>query len=81
MVQKNAEALDWHRADVVAVSTRSRPKAADESVVEAYAWDLVSTRSRPKAAGRANSHRSRLGGRFNSQPPEGGWTPVYKVQS
>ena len=50
MVQKNAEALDWHRADVVAVSTRSRPKAADTTATAHPARLQVSTRSRPKAA-------------------------------
>ena len=35
--------------------------------------EAVSTHSRPKAAGRLNDRGINICGRFNSQPPEGGW--------
>ena len=34
---------------------------------------VVSTHSRPKAAGTGGASRATAAGRFNSQPPEGGW--------
>ena len=36
--------------------------------------DAVSTHSRPKAAGRHFTVFQKLLNRFNSQPPEGGWS-------
>ena len=36
----------------------------------------VSTHSRPKAAGKLSSHSGQYSIGFNSQPPEGGWTPT-----
>ena len=39
---------------------------------------VVSTHSRPKAAG-SQLHRARCGfGRFNTQPPEGGWLVFHQ---
>ena len=55
-----------------AVSTHSRPKAADTTNRHISAFCGVSTHSRPKAAGRQKSHRH-PDRRFNTQPPEGGW--------
>ena len=60
-------------AGVFIVSTHSRPKAAGVYRPNLRRIFKVSTHSRPKAAGKA----FRLGvilNRFNSQPPEGGWT-------
>ena len=37
----------------------------------------VSTHSRPKAAGSARFIFRRVDGGFNTQPPEGGWSPSY----
>ena len=57
-----------------AVSTHSRPKAAGRPCSLGASIRQVSTHSRPKAAGSrpALLHRSYL--RFNTQPPEGGWS-------
>ena len=37
---------------------------------------IVSTHSRPKAAGGISALITGSGGRFNSQPPEGGWVDL-----
>ena len=57
---------------VQGVSTHSRPKAAARRSTNCGGRDPVSTHSRPKAAARLASRRPRPGGRFNTQPPEGG---------
>ena len=64
----------------MAVSTRSRPKAAGEEQEEADKEEAVSTRSRPKAAGRKQNRQRHASYRFNTQPPEGGWlqTPLTR---
>ena len=56
------------------VSTHSRPKAAGHKQRMIELRHRVSTHSRPKAAGDwcVNQYRHLV--RFNSQPPEGGWT-------
>ena len=60
------------------VSTHSRPKAAGLFKSVMNLTMSVSTHSRPKAAG-SQLHRARCGfGRFNTQPPEGGWTAMNR---
>ena len=56
------------------VSTHSRPKAAGFASDDIFMFWRVSTHSRPKAAGRLNNSGIDISSRFNSQPPEGGWT-------
>ena len=58
----------------VVVSTHSRPKAAGRSLFVVRLFHLVSTHSRPKAAGGVGSKNSSCYCRFNTQPPEGGWS-------
>ena len=55
-----------------AVSTHSRPKAADAQAVSHKATNNVSTHSRPKAAEwrKPSFAFTQIG--FNTQPPEGG---------
>ena len=55
------------------VSTHSRPKAAGMLRLLRQKG-MVSTHSRPKAAGADALTRPRRQGRFNTQPPEGGWS-------
>ena len=57
-----------------AVSTHSRPKAAGVVYNDFNTYITVSTHSRPKAAGIGRFRRSAVRRRFNTQPPEGGWT-------
>ena len=57
------------------VSTHSRPKAAGTELPETELPETVSTHSRPKAAGRLCEPPERPGRGFNTQPPEGGWSP------
>ena len=54
------------------VSTRSRPKAAEDMAAQAEVMRVVSTRSRPKAAEEVMEPFGRDVERFNTQPPEGG---------
>ena len=56
------------------VSTHSRPKAAGSDVFGFLCGFLVSTHSRPKAAGAMMCEIPTATARFNTQPPEGGWT-------
>ncbi len=56
------------------VSTHSRPKAAGREKLQKWVICIVSTHSRPKAAGPIKSTAARSRGRFNTQPPEGGWS-------
>ena len=67
----------WLRAAApcprVPVSTHSRPKAAGRHPDAPRPARRVSTHSRPKAAGFCCPPAPALGGRFNTQPPEGGW--------
>ena len=63
------------------VSTHSRPKAAGTSLVGLPVATDVSTHSRPKAAGCGLCARQ-IGRRgFNTQPPEGGWIFVMRIQA
>ena len=62
------------RATTWLVSTHSRPKAAGYSLKMLADLTSVSTHSRPKAAGSVGSVRMCARQRFNTQPPEGGWT-------
>ena len=57
------------------VSTHSRPKAAGVAKGWLQKMREVSTHSRPKAAGLAKPMASQRQYRFNTQPPEGGWSP------
>ena len=68
------------RLEVGHVSTHSRPKAAGcVPGVHALIPSFVSTHSRPKAAGRAALPiPSYCLFRFNTQPPEGGWSLSQK---
>ena len=56
------------------VSTHSRPKAAENGFVQTNIRKTVSTHSRPKAAVCLVLRRRNHINRFNTQPPEGGWT-------
>ena len=56
----------------IAVSTRSRPKAAEGVASNANPQLCVSTRSRPKAADHYLAERLLSCRGFNTQPPEGG---------
>ncbi len=56
------------------VSTHSRPKAAGQRNQRKTQHEIVSTHSRPKAAGPSRRGSKKPPARFNSQPPEGGWT-------
>ena len=56
------------------VSTHSRPKAAGLPLFLFRHLTAVSTHSRPKAAGRCGLEHGVFKERFNTQPPEGGWT-------
>ncbi len=56
------------------VSTHSRPKAAGTDRYPAGGGVGVSTHSRPKAAGFYRAFCQQQAYRFNSQPPEGGWS-------
>ena len=60
------------------VSTHSRPKAAGPKWTRPYRASSVSTHSRPKAAGVCFRAFRRAWGRFNTQPPEGGWSLSQK---
>ena len=55
------------------VSTHSRLKAAGKFELHIVVGIVVSTHSRLKAAGRRRGRSSLMIGRFNTQPPEGGW--------
>ena len=57
------------------VSTHSRPKAAGGTHQWRWLLHYVSTHSRPKAAGDELHPRPAGVQGFNTQPPEGGWTP------
>ena len=61
-----------HAPTTASVSTRSRPKAADNSGNNTKRHEAVSTRSRPKAAEYSVASVSFDGTGFNTQPPEGG---------
>ena len=60
------------------VSTHSRPKAAGIAILANKFSQSVSTHSRPKAAGVCGYPNGEYRRRFNSQPPEGGWTATHK---
>ena len=57
------------------VSTHSRPKAAGFAYIANNKRIFVSTHSRPKAAGTTPAISAPSGSGFNTQPPEGGWSP------
>ena len=56
------------------VSTHSRLKAAGINLLEKEFKHGVSTHSRLKAAGESAGHPHLFQYRFNTQPPEGGWS-------
>jgi len=62
------------------VSTHSRLKAAGVEILNACIFGTVSTHSRLKAAGSENSGSDKRLGSFNTQPPEGGWDGVKKIE-
>ena len=69
--------LEPQKADQIGrhgVSTHSRPKAAGFQSLTRLKARGVSTHSRPKAAGMAMSRPGKNSTRFNTQPPEGGWS-------
>ena len=57
------------------VSTHSRPKAAGLQIPHEQIPEGVSTHSRPKAAGAYRMGAFPQLVSFNTQPPEGGWSP------
>ena len=61
------------------VSTHSRPKAAGAWSHIRQKLVMVSTHSRPKAAGGSTAKWRFLIIRFNTQPPEGGWSCSYCI--
>ena len=63
------------------VSTHSRPKAAGVAKGWLQKMREVSTHSRPKAAGTATRCWQTLTACFNTQPPEGGWRPLWQTGS
>ena len=68
-----------HRHRRIQVSTHSRPKAAGpRGFVRVGFLNLVSTHSRPKAAGHTAGNFRKPDSRFNTQPPEGGWSLSQK---
>ena len=72
-----AAGLNWLLADVLSgVSTHSRPKAAGQCPKNTHMATIVSTHSRPKAAGACRVPDAPPSPCFNTQPPEGGWTPT-----
>ena len=63
------------------VSTHSHPKVAGKPIIGWAFNALVSTHSHPKVAGPAISDPAHLAGRFNTQPPEGGWRRLPPFRS
>ena len=72
---KAAGAVNQNKPHDRKVSTHSRPKAAGFSERFDMSEKEVSTHSRPKAAGCCLNECCHVVKRFNTQPPEGGWTP------
>ena len=71
-----AAGIDGPVVDIVRrVSTHSRPKAAGHRRRHRSCFLVVSTHSRPKAAGQTLSCFRPVFCCFNTQPPEGGWSP------
>ena len=70
----------WPLKDSI-VSTHSRPKAAGRRRLPDIRSGEVSTHSRPKAAGTATRCWQTLTACFNTQPPEGGWRPLWQTGS
>ena len=62
------------------VSTHSRPKAAGKAAAAKAKAAEVSTHSRPKAAGHGARRKKTRPPSFNTQPPEGGWIPLFLFQ-
>ena len=62
-----------------AVSTHSRLKAAGAGQRQALQSKIVSTHSRLKAAGKTIWAYTSSGSSFNTQPPEGGWVVIVRV--
>ena len=61
------------------VSTHSRLKAAGGGLMEWSNGGEVSTHSRLKAAGSPPRPEQIRQDSFNTQPPEGGWSPIFTV--
>ena len=63
------------------VSTHSRLKAAGAQNHGKHPHQAVSTHSRLKAAGKNLSEKMSQSQRFNTQPPEGGWTILRRFRT
>ena len=77
--RRRLESRHEDRGRVLGVSTHSRPKAAGRQLIWYERPRDVSTHSRPKAAGMGPILCGSFRGRFNTQPPEGGWGPHFEL--